>query len=36
MFIQIPRLTNSLRDPFDIDQAYIHRKTVLQNQNSRK
>ncbi|KAE9599497.1 putative DNA helicase [Lupinus albus] len=32
MLIQIPRLTNSLRDPFDVDQAYLHRKTILHNQ----
>ncbi|KAL5077954.1 hypothetical protein RYX36_016938 [Vicia faba] len=31
MLIQIPRLTNSLRDPFDIDRAYLHRKALLQN-----
>lgn len=36
MLIQIPRLTNSLRDPFDIDQAYLHRKTLLQNQKPHK
>ncbi|GAU12731.1 hypothetical protein TSUD_122230 [Trifolium subterraneum] len=35
MLIQIPRLTNSLREPFDIDQAYLHRKTFLQNQKPR-
>ncbi|XP_021733961.1 DExH-box ATP-dependent RNA helicase DExH14-like isoform X1 [Chenopodium quinoa] len=31
MVLQLPRLTNSLRDPFDIDRAYLHRKTLLQN-----
>ncbi|CAI0431699.1 unnamed protein product [Linum tenue] len=31
MLLQIPRLTNSLRDPFDVDQAYLHRKIILQN-----
>ncbi|KAL2340704.1 hypothetical protein Fmac_008644 [Flemingia macrophylla] len=35
MLIQIPRLTNSLRDPFDVDQYYLHRKTILQNQKPR-
>ncbi|KAJ7978726.1 DExH-box ATP-dependent RNA helicase [Quillaja saponaria] len=33
MMVQLPRLTNSLRDPFDIDQAYLQRKIILQNQN---
>ncbi|KAH1246499.1 DExH-box ATP-dependent RNA helicase DExH14 [Glycine max] len=32
MLFQIPRLTNSLRDPFDVDQYYLHRKTILHNQ----
>ncbi|XP_031249505.1 DExH-box ATP-dependent RNA helicase DExH14-like, partial [Pistacia vera] len=31
MILQLPRLTNSLRDPFDIDQAYLQRKAILQN-----
>ncbi|GAB4846226.1 activating signal cointegrator 1 complex subunit [Ancistrocladus abbreviatus] len=31
MLLQLPRLTNSLRDPFDIDRAYLQRKTILQN-----
>ncbi|XP_027168021.1 DExH-box ATP-dependent RNA helicase DExH14 isoform X1 [Coffea eugenioides] len=31
MLLELPRLTNSLRDPFDVDQAYLHRKTILQN-----
>ncbi|KAJ1402777.1 Winged helix DNA-binding domain superfamily [Sesbania bispinosa] len=35
MLIQIPRLTNSLRDPFDVDQAYLHRKTILHNRRPR-
>ncbi|KAL1337994.1 DExH-box ATP-dependent RNA helicase DExH14 [Arachis hypogaea] len=35
MLIQIPRFTNSLRNPFDVDQAYLHRKTLLHNQNPR-
>ncbi|KAK2663355.1 hypothetical protein Ddye_001929 [Dipteronia dyeriana] len=33
MIVQLPRLTNSLRDPFDVDQAYLHRKTILHNLN---
>ncbi|WCJ35849.1 Activating signal cointegrator 1 complex subunit 3 [Euphorbia peplus] len=28
---QLPRLTNSLRDPFDVDQAYLQRKIILHN-----
>ncbi|CAN4100374.1 unnamed protein product [Withania somnifera] len=35
MLLQLPRLTNALREPFDADQAYLHRKTILQNLNSR-
>ncbi|WVZ20273.1 hypothetical protein V8G54_007595, partial [Vigna mungo] len=35
MLIQIPRFTNSLRDPFDVDQYYLHRKTILHNQKPR-
>ncbi|XP_057950653.1 DExH-box ATP-dependent RNA helicase DExH14 isoform X2 [Malania oleifera] len=35
MLAQLPRLTISLRDPFDIDRAYLHRKTILQNRNTR-
>ncbi|KAK7411347.1 hypothetical protein VNO78_02780 [Psophocarpus tetragonolobus] len=35
MLIQIPRLTNSLREPFDVDECYLHRKTVLHNQKPR-
>ncbi|XP_057440020.1 DExH-box ATP-dependent RNA helicase DExH14-like isoform X2 [Lotus japonicus] len=31
MLLQIPRFSNSLRDPFDVDQAYLHRKTILHN-----
>ncbi|CAH9088182.1 unnamed protein product [Cuscuta europaea] len=30
MLLQLPRLTNCLRDPFDVDQAYLRRKTILQ------
>lgn len=33
MLVQLPRLTSSLRDPFDVDQAYLQRKIILQNQN---
>ncbi|XP_060169501.1 DExH-box ATP-dependent RNA helicase DExH14 isoform X3 [Lycium barbarum] len=36
MLFQVPRLTNALREPFDADQAYLHRKSILQNLNSRK
>ncbi|KAL5705274.1 DNA helicase [Ranunculus cassubicifolius] len=32
----IPRLTNSLREYFDVDQASLHRKTLLKNLNPRK
>ncbi|XP_055829264.1 DExH-box ATP-dependent RNA helicase DExH14 [Solanum dulcamara] len=35
MLFQLPRLTNALREPFDADQAYLHRKTILQNPKSR-
>ncbi|PHT46284.1 Activating signal cointegrator 1 complex subunit 3 [Capsicum baccatum] len=35
MLFESPRLTNALREPFDADQAYLHRKTILQNLNSR-
>ncbi|KAJ6970239.1 DExH-box ATP-dependent RNA helicase DExH14 isoform X1 [Populus alba x Populus x berolinensis] len=31
MLMQLPRLTSSLRSPFDIDQAYLQRKVILQN-----
>ncbi|CAM8907106.1 unnamed protein product [Rhodiola kirilowii] len=30
MLIQLPRLSSSLREPFDIDQAYLQRKSILQ------
>ncbi|KAG6687042.1 hypothetical protein I3842_11G050800 [Carya illinoinensis] len=33
MLVQLPRLTNTLRDPFDVDQAYLQRKLILQNYN---
>ncbi|KAM3703462.1 hypothetical protein ACJW30_04G098400 [Castanea mollissima] len=33
MLVQLPRLTNSLRSPFDVDQAYLHRKVILENLN---
>lgn len=29
--MQLPRLTSSLRGPFDTDQAYLQRKAILQN-----
>ncbi|XP_074372527.1 DExH-box ATP-dependent RNA helicase DExH14 isoform X1 [Apium graveolens] len=31
MLLQLPRFTNSLRDPFDADEAYLQRKLYLQN-----
>ncbi|XP_047313663.1 DExH-box ATP-dependent RNA helicase DExH14-like [Impatiens glandulifera] len=31
MLLQLPRLAHSLRDPFDVDQAYLQRKTIFQN-----
>ncbi|KAK1273205.1 hypothetical protein QJS04_geneDACA008017 [Acorus gramineus] len=31
MLVQLPRLTSSLRDHFDVDQAYLQRKSVLQS-----
>ncbi|XP_050224918.1 DExH-box ATP-dependent RNA helicase DExH14 isoform X1 [Mercurialis annua] len=31
MLMQLPRLTSSLREPFDVDQAYLDRKLILQN-----
>ncbi|XP_038724943.1 DExH-box ATP-dependent RNA helicase DExH14 isoform X2 [Tripterygium wilfordii] len=31
MLVQLPRLTHSLREPFDIDQAYLQRKSIIQN-----
>lgn len=31
MLVQLPRLTSSLRDPYDIDHAYLQRKIILQN-----
>ncbi|KAI3673352.1 hypothetical protein L6452_39470 [Arctium lappa] len=36
MLIELPRLTNSLRDPFDADKAYLNRKHVLQSLNRRR
>ncbi|OWM65237.1 hypothetical protein CDL15_Pgr008827 [Punica granatum] len=33
MLFQLPRLTSALRDPFDVDQAYLHRKAVLQSRS---
>ncbi|KAI5648294.1 hypothetical protein M9H77_34299 [Catharanthus roseus] len=35
MMLELPRLTNSLRQPFDVDQAYLQRKAILQNLKSR-
>ncbi|KAM7267618.1 hypothetical protein ACFE04_009784 [Oxalis oulophora] len=31
MLLHLPRLTNSLREPFDVDQAYLQRKLILRN-----
>ncbi|KAL0921817.1 hypothetical protein M5K25_008929 [Dendrobium thyrsiflorum] len=31
MLTQLPRLTNSLRDHFDVDRAYLQRKEILRN-----
>ncbi|KAJ0974006.1 hypothetical protein J5N97_015971 [Dioscorea zingiberensis] len=36
MLLPVPRLTNSLRGPFDVDQAYLHRKSLLQNRQSKR
>ncbi|KAL9170519.1 hypothetical protein ABFS82_04G149700 [Erythranthe guttata] len=36
MLLELPRLTNSLRLPFDADQAYLNRKSFLQTLNSRR
>ncbi|PQM33209.1 hypothetical protein Pyn_14185 [Prunus yedoensis var. nudiflora] len=36
MLVQLPRLTSSLREPFDIDQAYLQRKLILQSQKPRQ
>ncbi|KAG6408555.1 hypothetical protein SASPL_131568 [Salvia splendens] len=33
MLMELPRLTNSLRSPFDADQAYLNSKSFLQNLN---
>ncbi|KAI3955130.1 hypothetical protein MKX01_034159 [Papaver californicum] len=34
MLVELPRLTNSLReDRYDVDQAYLQRKIILQNRN---
>ncbi|KAG6397551.1 hypothetical protein SASPL_143720 [Salvia splendens] len=33
MLMELPRLTNSLRSPFDADQAYLSSKSFLQNLN---
>lgn len=36
MLTQLPRLTNSLRDHFDVDRAYLQRKEMLRNIKSRR
>ncbi|KAK4804036.1 hypothetical protein SAY86_003853 [Trapa natans] len=33
MLLQLPRLTSALREPFDVDQAYLHRKSILQSRS---
>lgn len=35
MRFQVPRFTSALRDPFDVDQAYLRRKAILQNHKPR-
>ncbi|KAH7652348.1 DNA helicase protein [Dioscorea alata] len=35
MLLPLPRLTSSLRTPFDVDQAYLHRKSILQSRQSK-
>ncbi|PON68968.1 Activating signal cointegrator 1 complex subunit [Parasponia andersonii] len=35
MLVQLPRLTNSLREPFDVDQAYLQRKLILHGHKPR-
>ncbi|KAJ0973956.1 hypothetical protein J5N97_015921 [Dioscorea zingiberensis] len=36
MLLPVPRLTNSLRGPFGVDRAYLHRKSLLQNRQSKR
>nr|XP_010936311.1 DExH-box ATP-dependent RNA helicase DExH14 isoform X2 [Elaeis guineensis] len=36
MLVSLPRLTKSLRDHYDVDHAYLQRKTILQNLQSRR
>ncbi|XP_052179855.1 DExH-box ATP-dependent RNA helicase DExH14 isoform X1 [Diospyros lotus] len=35
MLLQLPRLTSSLRGPFDVDHAYLQRKAFLQSRQPR-
>ncbi|PON70319.1 Activating signal cointegrator 1 complex subunit [Trema orientale] len=35
MLVQLPRLTNSLREPFDVDHAYLQRKLILHSHKPR-
>nr|GEV18926.1 DExH-box ATP-dependent RNA helicase DExH14 [Tanacetum cinerariifolium] len=35
MVVEVARLTKSLRDPFDSDEAYLHRKSILHSFNNR-
>nr|CAD1837931.1 unnamed protein product [Ananas comosus var. bracteatus] len=36
MLAPLPRLTNSLRGHYDVDRAYLHRKTLLRSLKSRR
>ncbi|XP_077223084.1 U5 small nuclear ribonucleoprotein helicase [Tasmannia lanceolata] len=36
MLVPLPRLASSLRDPYDIDEAYLQRKIILQNHNTQR
>ncbi|XP_020519141.1 DExH-box ATP-dependent RNA helicase DExH14 [Amborella trichopoda] len=36
MLIQLPRLTTSLREPIDVDHAYLQRKFILQKLQSQR
>uniref|UniRef100_A0A1D1YQG8 RNA helicase n=1 Tax=Anthurium amnicola TaxID=1678845 RepID=A0A1D1YQG8_9ARAE len=36
MLVQVPRLTSSLRGHYDIDQAYLQRKTLLRDYKGRR
>ncbi|XP_074592624.1 DExH-box ATP-dependent RNA helicase DExH14 isoform X2 [Curcuma longa] len=36
MLVPLPRLTSSFRGPYDVDQAYLRRKSILRNLKSRR